>query len=200
VKIVTVATFEKAADVVVQIWENAGKPNLLRIEGFDGVGKSGLSKLVADRIGAAHIEVDKFAFKSEVPKPYRDCLRREELEVEICSVVAKKGTTILDAVCLEEVAPSSRWGRGFVVYIKRLSFNNPDPIWHEGLELEDELGKSLGELHLGLLLYHKSFKPHEHADLIVELPSSGHTISSFAFDRSFCFDPIGADIVPYQRA
>ena len=200
VKIATVATFENAADLVARIWDDAGRPNLLRMEGFDGVGKSGLAKLVVKLIGAAHVEVDKFAFKAEVPGPYRDCLRRDDLDAEVGSALAMGGPTILDAVCLDEVVPSVRWGRGFAVYVKRLSFNNPTPIWHEGFHLEDKSELSSDEPHRGILLYHRNFKPHEHADLIIELPDIGHTISNFAFDRTYCFDPAGADIITCRVA
>jgi hypothetical protein len=42
-KIATVRTFGEAADVVIRVWREASDPKLLRFEGFDGVGKSGLS-------------------------------------------------------------------------------------------------------------------------------------------------------------
>src|SRR5262250_980240 len=88
VKIATGPTFEKAADVVVRVWEEAGKPKLPRFEGFDGVGKSGLAKLVAPRIGAHHVEGDKFAFRPDAPKPYWECLRRDEFDAAISAAVA----------------------------------------------------------------------------------------------------------------
>jgi hypothetical protein len=177
VKIATVPTFEAAADVVVRIWREAGESKRLRFEGFDGVGKSGLAKLVAPRIGAAHIEGDKFAFKPEAPTPYPGCLRQAELDAAITAAVALGKPVALDAVCLDEVLPSSRWGRGFVVYVKRLSFNNQDPMWHHGFEIEGEAPKD--EPHRGIVLYHQKSKPHERADLIIELPDIGHEIYNF---------------------
>jgi hypothetical protein len=200
VNIAIVATRQNAADLVARIWDDAGKPNLLRMEGFDGVGKSELAKLVAKRIGAAHVEVDSFAFKPDVPKPYRDCLRSDDLDTVIRSALAMGGPTILDAVCLDEVAPSVRWGRGFVVYVKRLSFNNQNPIWHEGFHIEDEQELPSIEPYRGILLYHRKYKPHDRADLIIELPNIGYTISNFTFDRTNCFDPAGADIIPCRGA
>jgi hypothetical protein len=197
VKIATVPTFGKAADVVVRVWQEAGKPKVLRFEGFDGVGKSSLAKLVAPRIGAEHVEGDKFAFRPDVPTPYPGCLRREEFEAEIGAAIGSGKPVILDAVCLGEVAPSSRWGRGFVLYVKRLSFNNQDPIWHDGFHLEDE--KETHQPRHGILQYHRQFKPHEGADLIIELPNIGHTIYNFDFDRSRCFDPAGAEVLDHNR-
>jgi hypothetical protein len=188
--IATLPTFGEAADVVVRIWREASDARLLRFEGFDGVGKSGLAKLVASQISAEHVEGDKFAFKPEISTPYPSCLRRAELDTAISVAMASGKPVALDAVCLDEVAPISSWGRGFVVYVKRLSFNNQNPMWHPGFEIEDEAPED--EPHRGIVLYHQKSKPHERADLIIELPETGHTISTF---RGHCFDPPGAEII-----
>jgi hypothetical protein len=199
VKIATVSTFEQAAQLFVRIWEEAGKSQVIRFEAFDGIGKSGLANLVAPKIGAEHVDFDKFAFEPEIERPYRDCLRKEELDAAIASVIAAGKRVILDAVCLDEVAPCSRWGRGFVVYIKRLSFNNPDPMWSEGFNLEGGEGPT-DEPNRGVFLYHQQFKPHERADLIIEFPSIDHRILNISFDRRNCFDPPGAVVLPYRGA
>jgi hypothetical protein len=98
VKIATLSTFENSADVVVRLWKQTGRLKLLRFEGFDGVGKTGLAKLVASRIDATHIDGDRFAFKPDLPKPYWECLRREELERAIKEALASERPVILDAV------------------------------------------------------------------------------------------------------
>ena len=193
VKIATVSTPEEAADLVVLTWREAGKSKLLRFEGFDGVGKSGLAKLIAQRIDAEHVEGDRFAFKPNAPTPYAGCVRQAELNAAIEAAVASGKPVALDAVCLDEIAPSSKWGRGFVVYVKRLSFNNQHPIWHPGLHLEGEAPER--EAHRSIFLYHQKSKPHERADLIVELPQTGYKICNFAFDRGLCFDPLGAEVI-----
>jgi hypothetical protein len=197
VKIATVLTFGEAADVVVRIWREANDPKLLRFEGFDGVGKSGLSKLIASRIAAEHVEVDEFALKPETPTPYPGCLKQAQLDTAISAAIASGKPVVLDAVCLDEVAPISSWGRGFVIYVKRLSFNNSqNPMWRHGFAIEADAPEN--EPHRGIVLYHKKSKPHERADLIIELPQDGHTISSFAFDRGHCFDPLGAEIATLE--
>jgi hypothetical protein len=48
-------------------------------------------------------------------------MRQSECDCAIAQAFASGRVVALDAVCLEEVAPSTKWGRGFVVYIKRLS-------------------------------------------------------------------------------
>jgi hypothetical protein len=39
------------------------------------------------------------------------------------------------------------------------------------------------------------YKPHKTADLIIELPDTGHLMSEGRFDRNMCFDPPGAEII-----
>jgi hypothetical protein len=194
-KIVTVSTFEEAADAAAWVWQDAGKPKLLRFEGFDGVGKSALAKLVVPRIGATYISGDAFASTPEVPTHYAGCLRTQELDAAISEAVRRSAPVVLDAVCLDVIAPSARWGHGFVLYVKRLSFNSTDPIWHMGFDLDDEDATPTEEPHRGILEYHRLFKPHARANLIIELPEEGHTIYNFAFDRGRCFDPADAKVL-----
>lgn len=140
-----------------------------------------------DEIGALHIEGDKFVNKYEEPPPYSRCLRQLEFDAAIDRAVATGRIVILDAVCLDEVAPIDRWGRGYIVYVKRLSFNNQDPMWHRGYELEGEAPTD--EIHRSVYLYHSRVRPHETADLIVEMPEEGHKITHSKFSREYCFDP-----------
>src|SRR5438128_616470 len=120
VKISTISSFDEATDVVVRAWQEAGRPKLLRFDGFDGVGKSGLARLVAPRIGAEHVEGDKFTSRPSASKPYWECAKAEDFAAAISGAVASRNPVILDAVCLGVVAPISLWGRGLLVYLKRL--------------------------------------------------------------------------------
>src|SRR5688500_1375530 len=121
VKIATCATFDAAAGKIVTSWRERGSPRLIRIDGFTGVGKSGLASLICKQIGAEHIAGDKFVNMFEEPPPYRECIRQTELDVAIKRAIDSGRVVVLDAVCLEEIAPSEKWGRGFLVYVKRLS-------------------------------------------------------------------------------
>jgi hypothetical protein len=94
---------------------------------------------------------------------------------------------IIDAVCLEDVAPSRRLGRRFVVYVKRSSYSSNMPMWHLGLHLEDAPPKM--ELDRSIHIYHKEVKPHRTAELIGELPTVDYPMSEGKIDRTFCFDP-----------
>ena len=104
VKIATVSTPGEAADLVVLIWRDAGKSKLLRFEGFDGVGKSGLAKLIAQRIDAEHVEGDRFTFKPAAPTPYAGCVRQAEFNAAIEAAFASGKSVALDAVCLDGIA------------------------------------------------------------------------------------------------
>lgn len=192
IKITTVPTFDAAVEKVLTAWNEAGKPRLVRFEGFDGVGKSGLARLFANRVGGVHVKFDDYITKSDIEQPYREFIRQPEADAATDAATSSGKIVALDAVCLDEIAPSTRWGRGFVVYVKRLSFNNWNPMWHEGLNLDDEQPDH--EIRKSVVEYHRKFKPHLCADLIVELPESGHSISRGEFSREMCFDPKEAEV------
>jgi hypothetical protein len=91
---------------------------------------------------------------------------------------------VLDAVCLREIASVERWGRGFNVYVKKLDFGGSNrPIWHDGLNLEDDPPPH--EPHRSVHLYHLNIRPHETADLIIEVPGKDDQL------------PEGTDLVRY---
>ena len=96
-------------------------------------------------------------------------------------------------MCLEEVAPVVRWGRGLRIYVKQLSFSSVDPIWHVGFHLEDE--PPTDEPHRSVHLYHLSLLPHMNADLIVEYPEEFDRLLKVSFSREHCFDPTNSVVV-----
>jgi hypothetical protein len=197
IKVAPSSSFEIATDRIVQAWHTAASPKIIRIEGFEGVGKTGLAKLLIERVDGVHVAADQFVSKFDDPPAYRECVRQHELDVAIKNAVKSGRVTILDAVCLEEVAPSERWGRGLVIYVKRLSFNNADPIWHGGLNLEEEAPSN--QFHRSIHLYHKGVKPHEKADLIIEMPEEGHCMTNAGYGRDFCLDPSNASVEVHSR-
>jgi hypothetical protein len=62
---------------------------------------------------------------------------------------------------------------------------------------EEEAPKD--EPHRRIVQYHQQTKPHERADVIIELADEGHKIWTAKFDRGNCFDPPGAEVLPYGR-
>jgi hypothetical protein len=140
VKIITALDFPAAiSSIVTELDTRNPKPSLIRVEGFCGAGKTGLACEVSKRIGGVHIAGDNYANKLDPTPAYPQCIRREEWERDIGEAISTRPVVILDAVCLNDIAPVERWGRGFMVYVKRLSFNNQDsPMWSGGFHLENE--------------------------------------------------------------
>lgn len=181
-----IITVENSAEAASALSAVASK--LIRIEGFCGVGKTTIAQIFSEVVGAAHVEGDKFAIKQQTPLPYRDCIRQEEFDAAVRNALSAGRHLILDAICLDDIAPVEKWGCGLLVYVKRISFNNPtNPIWHGGLDLERDVPER--ELRRSVHLYHLTAKPHERADIILELPEFGHALPKHPFERSLCFDP-----------
>jgi hypothetical protein len=186
--IVTVPDFDAAATAIARmLLTSETRTRIVRLEGFCGAGRTNIGSRLSTKIGAVHIAVDKYASKFDEPPPYPQCIKQTKLDVAIAEVLASGQTCILDAICLEEVAPRNKWGLGFVIYVKQLSFNNPDPIWHDGLTLDDPPPQI--EPHRSGHIYHMQAQPHMTADMIVELPQEGHFLPSGSFSHEMCFDP-----------
>lgn len=183
-----IVTIQSASEAAAALAARFGDNKLVRLEGFCGCGKSTIAGFLSREYGAAHIEGDKFAVKPDAPRPYQACIRQREFDQAIDLALVERRVVVLDAVCLDAIAPTARWGRGLLVYVKRLSFNNPyAPIWHGGLNLED--APPACEPHKSVHRYHLSTRPHENADVIVEMPEEGHFLYPGPFSRGMCFDP-----------
>ena len=185
-KIITKSNTDELAACVAE-YLSASPSKLVRIEGVCGSGKTTICRKLAENGIGLHIEIDRFATKLPKPTPYPQCLRQAELNAEIIRAMRTGKTVILDAVCLEEVAPAERWGRGLRIYVKQLSFNSVDPIWHVGINLEDD--PPTDEPHRSVHLYHMNCLPHMNADLIVEYPEEFHRLPDVRYSRERCFDP-----------
>jgi hypothetical protein len=193
VRIITVPDLDIAVSALVAAWKEGGRPTPIRLEGFCGTGKTTIAHGLTTEISAAHVEGDYHVDKFDEPPPYPQCIRQPEFDEVIEALRVLNRPLVLDAVCLEEIAPSAKWGRGLVVYIKRLSFNNSlAPIWHAGLNLTGRAPPDHPEL--SVHEYHLRFRPHETADLIIEVPEYGHVLPEGAFSRDMCLDLPGAEL------
>jgi hypothetical protein len=193
---VDIVTVPKIDEAVAAIVRRLNATRLIRIEGFCGVGKTRLARRLSEFTGATHIAIDSFAFRPDQPLPYRDCIKRPELDAEIERVIASDALVALDGVCLDEVAPQERWGRGFLVYVKQLSFNNGTrPIWHAGIDLEEGEPPNR-EPARSVFLYNAKVRPDHLADLILELPEEFHVLPSGELTRDLCFDPPNGMVRP----
>ncbi len=65
-KIITVPDFPAAvSSILTEIDTRNPKPALIRVEGFCGVGKTGLARELSKRIGGVHIAGDDYTNKTE---------------------------------------------------------------------------------------------------------------------------------------
>jgi hypothetical protein len=186
-KIVTKSSTDQLADWITEFLARS-PAKLIRIDGVCGSGKTTVSRKLAAKGVGLHIEADKFAVQQLNEIPYSQCLKQDELDAAIAGAIRTGQIVILDAVCLEEVAPVERWGRGLNIYVKMLSFNGAYPIWHAGFNLEDE--PPMIEPHRSVHAYHLKYTPHMNADLIIEFSGDDlDQLPKMPLSRERCFDP-----------
>lgn len=185
-KIITRSNTDEIASWITEFLANSPS-SLIRIEGVCGLGKTTIAQKLQARGVGLHVNADDFVVRPTVATPYPGCMKQDELDAAIADAIKAGKVVILDAVCLGEVAPVERWGRGLRIYVKRLSFNNVDPTWHEGFNLQEEA--PINEPHRSVHAYHLKYAPHMNADLIVEFPEDDHQLSKVPFSRERCFDP-----------
>jgi hypothetical protein len=165
-------------ELVTAVQESGVVPPLVRIEGVMQVGKTPLADMLADALGASVIHIEReFAYPEKLDRPYAEAIDRDALHAKLTSLLQKPTWTIVEAVCLGEVAPEHQFGRGFVIYVKRVAVMGPDVhAWH-GL---DEHGPFHDRLDRSILDYHKHFRPHEIADVLIVLPEEQHSFGDKA--------------------
>lgn len=121
-------------ELVQHIQESRVTPRLVRIEGVMGAGKSTLADMIADALDASPIVVHvdrEFARPEESDRPYAESIDVSALHTRLARLLQIPTRTILEAVCLGEVAPEATFGRGFVIYVKRVAVLGPDlHPWH----------------------------------------------------------------------
>lgn len=148
-------------------------PTLIRIEGVDGAGKSTLATALASYTGGYSIHGDDYVVPSHDQKPYVSHVKLDAFRRDLATALSSNRFVFADSVCLGELAPEATFGRGFRIYVKRLSFNVIDGIWHgfdpHDPEPDEEIARSV-------YLYHMNYQPHENADAVVEIPEIGHTL------------------------
>jgi hypothetical protein len=166
-------------ELVKHIEESGVTPHLVRIEGVMGSGKSTLADMLAGALGSADVvHGDKFASPDKSDRPYADAIDISALRAHLASLLRKPTWTILEAVCLDEVAPEAAFGRGFVIYVKRVAVVGPDV--HPWYGFEE--GGAIPErpLFRSIHSYHTRFRPHETADILLVHPEELHSFEDRA--------------------
>jgi hypothetical protein len=164
-------------ELVKHIQESGVTPRLVRIEGAMGVGKSTLAGMLADALNVIHVDRE-FASPAGSDRPYAEAIDVSALHARLASLLQNPPWTILEAVCLGEVAPEATFGRGFVIYVKRVAVLGPDlHLWHgfdEGAALPES------PLFRSIHCYHMQFRPHEKADILLVHPEELHSFDDRA--------------------
>jgi hypothetical protein len=165
-----VAGIADAADRIAASWRGTDEL-LLRIDGFMGAGKSSNAALLAKSDESIRvINPDNFASRDLAATRFAEKVDIDRLHSVACRAISEGNRVIFEGVCLEELLPSSQFGRGFCVYIKRVSLPAPGlPLWHDGFNLE-AIEPAHDWLHEDIIRYHRECQPHECADLILAVP------------------------------
>jgi hypothetical protein len=166
-------------ELVQHIRESGVSPRLVRVEGVMGAGKTALADMLAGALSNGDVlHVDRLASPDESNRPYAASIDISALHAHLTSLLQKATWTILDAVCLDEVAPEATFGRGFVIYVKRVSVVGPDiHLWHgfdEGAAVPEH------PLFRSIHCYHMRFRPHEKADVLLVHPEELHSFDDRA--------------------
>jgi hypothetical protein len=174
--VIRVADFRDAVPRIIERMDLGSGPRLVRVEGDLDAGKSALADLLAEAVEGEHINGDTFMSPPpDLPVPYPDRIQAAFGD-KVRSVMASDRWAIMEAICLGEVLPEEEFGRGLRLYIKRLSFLFPDnPLWRLGWSLEQGPVPDR-EFHRSVHLYHLRQRPHETADIIIELPDRDSTL------------------------
>jgi hypothetical protein len=148
---------------------------LIRIEGVPGAGKSTLAVSLAHALGARVVHGDDYAYKASNRLTFAQRVCVPDLQRRLDVELATGTLVVIDAICLSELAPAASFGRGYRIYVRRLSFNTPTmPLWHG---FDEHSPTPRRELDRSVHLYHLRERPHERADALIEIPDLGHTLS-----------------------
>jgi hypothetical protein len=155
------------------VQESGVTPRLVRIEGVMGVGKSRLAEMLAGELDV--IRGDRFAYPDKSDRPYAQAIDRNAFRVQLTNLLQEPRWTIIEAVCLGELAPEDQFGRGLMIYVKRVAVLGQDLYaWHgfdeDGPIDNNSLSRSIHD-------YHKRFRPHEKADVLIVLPEELHSFA-----------------------
>jgi hypothetical protein len=162
-------------ELVKCVKESEVTPRLIRIEGVMNVGKSPLADMLAAELDVMDVmHGDCFAYQEKASRAYAQAIDRDAFRVRLGNLLREPKWTIIEAVCLGDLAPEDQFGRGFMIYVKRVAVLGQDlHIWHgfdEDHEPDDDspLSRSIHD-------YHAQFRPQEKADVLIVHPEEEHS-------------------------
>jgi uridine kinase len=171
---------EKQEDLILELshrlLESEGM--IIGVDGYFGVGKSGLARSIAGYLGGKWIELDDYVNKGT--GQYVPSLQIERLRGEIDAFMEENPILVVEGVCLLATLEKVGAVPDLLVYIKRV---DSDGIWYYADELICDISRPLQEA-LSMIerlerragqgnpdrevaRYHRSFAPLEKADFVV---------------------------------
>ncbi|RQM72701.1 hypothetical protein EHZ47_16620 [Aeromonas jandaei] len=142
------------------------REEILWIDGFNGSGKSSLSKAIAVKIPGecTILHMDDFLVGKQ--GVYFDAIRIDDLSGAIAS---SPRPLIIEGVCLSKIREHLGMQHGVSVYVRRISSNG---LWYEEDECqiasEDMIRVDDNPLAIELRQYHYDYQPFEKADYIFD--------------------------------
>ncbi|MDD9209801.1 MULTISPECIES: hypothetical protein [Aeromonas] len=155
------------SDVAVMVREaDLFREEILWIDGFNGSGKSSLSKAIAAEIPRECTILHMDDFLVEKQGAYFDAIRMDDLSGAIAS---SPRPLIIEGVCLSKIREHLGVQHGISVYVRRVGSNG---LWYEEDECqiasEDMIRVDGNPLAIELRQYHYDYQPFEKADYIFD--------------------------------
>jgi hypothetical protein len=143
------------ADVLRTSYASA---RVIVIDGWMASGKSCLANALAAQFAVAHCDLD--AFLQSEREVFYSALRLDHLRSEI----AKHQRIIVSGVCVLQVMEALHQVVDVLVYVQRMAVWG----WADADEVEGAADTDLRPLACEVRAYHRRYRPHERADIVVE--------------------------------
>jgi len=153
-------------------------PDIVSIDGIDGVGKSTLACKISEELSLPWIEIDTFV--QEKQGGYIDHINYDQLNESIKQAIIADHVIILEGICIQQVLKRLSLNSITKIYVKvikeignhylwmnQIQFFPPDKSADEMIAERKVKRHSLGYVE-DIIRYHYTFKPHENADYIFE--------------------------------
>ena len=169
----------EAVPLAVQAASHASlDAKLVRIEGMNGVGKSPLARFLKQPLGAEVPHADDFYSRSET-HDYAAAVVKAGFRQAVEHALANECWVVAEGVLLADALPETQRLSGFKVYIRRLThYPTSGWVWPYAYDVDDLGFTPTGKLDQWVLTYHRAHRPHERADLMIDLPEPGRSFPS----------------------
>ena len=137
-------------------------------------GKSSLALELAKACGFVVLHTDDFIYGDDEAKSYVERLDLPRLKKRLNQPSARSSVTLIEGICLRQVASQASIQVSLFIYVKRISETG---VWHDGVHLEDfEAGIEANgdEPELSHMVYHANVRPHEIACFEIQWAESNN--------------------------